>query len=368
MSGAVVTVYFATNRNRLPAGDATFFGPAFNAGGSAGLRFGKASVRVSGVRGGGATGPLRGVAAPVQLADVTVAEEVLEADEVKLGSEEIIKEMQCSGAAGAVEQRTVVFIHGFNTSFVDGLASAAVVHWNLRQHNGDEFADHTRVALFSWPSDGELVRVAGGQPGVRIGAYYSDRIDAAASGAAFARAVDALMALVARQAQEGAPTCGQKLYMVAHSMGNFVLRHGLQWMLESREEVRRVFEHVALVAADEDDDAFERSDKLALLPKLARLMTVYQNPKDLALDISDNVKFQRSRLGHDGPLNPAKLPRGVVVVDVDKVVTGVGLQHSYYSDAPVAKDLAANVLGGTADSTLRKDLGNNRYELVGPDA
>ena len=55
---------------------------------------------------------------------------------------------------------------------------------------------------------------------------------------------------------------------MAHSMGNYVLRHGIQ---EARRHsgLPRLFDQVFLMAADEDDDAFGKEHKLRPLPRLA---------------------------------------------------------------------------------------------------
>jgi esterase/lipase superfamily enzyme len=347
----VVTVFFATNRNLLSAsedGEGTVFGSSFNRGGVAGLRFGKAAVKVSGE-------PAQGVVEAITGADITVADEDLSLGHVKLGSETIFQEMQSRSRGG--DRRTIVFIHGFNTSFTGALSAAARLHWNLRGTKGDAFADKTQIALFSWPSDASLITPAWGQAGVRPGAYYSDRIDAKASGAAFARGIDALIKLVQKQAQAGAEQCNQRLHLVAHSMGTFVLRHGLQELIDAGIRLRLLFESTLLFASDEDDDAFENKLKLGLLPTISGRVSIYHNRNDRALQISDIVKFMPPRLGSEGPLHPATLPRGVITIDVYSVVNDFEFGHGYYNDSlAVAKDFA-NSLDDTVEAGTRVVVG-----------
>ena len=70
------------------------------------------------------------------------------------------------------------------------------------------------MCLFSWPSDGSFV--LSDRNGTNPIAYRNDRLDAAASGAAFARSflkvADFINGLDTR--------CQQKLHLIAHSMGN----------------------------------------------------------------------------------------------------------------------------------------------------
>ena len=72
--------------------------------------------------------------------------------------------------------------------------------------------------------------------------------------------------------------CKQRLHLFAHSMGNYVLRHALQEIIRQTGGCpSKVFENIFLVAADEDDDAFEYQHNLKLLPKLGKLVHVYFN-------------------------------------------------------------------------------------------
>lgn len=65
---------------------------------------------------------------------------------------------------------SLIFIHGFNVSFIGAIESAGKM--------ADEYAALNYIAnvfVFSWPSDGGMT------------SYFNDRHDAEASGYAFAR-------------------------------------------------------------------------------------------------------------------------------------------------------------------------------------
>jgi hypothetical protein len=72
------------------------------------------------------------------------------------------------------QRDTVVFVHGYNVSFADALASAARLKQKFSTANN---GPGISVVLFSWPSDGSMMSYI---------VQGNDRPDAAASGPAFA--------------------------------------------------------------------------------------------------------------------------------------------------------------------------------------
>ena len=58
-------------------------------------------------------------------------------------------------------------------------------------------------------------------------------------------------------------------------MGNYVLRHVFQKMMtDLSSRPPRIFEHVFLMAADEDDDTFEHAHISKLLPNFSKQVHV----------------------------------------------------------------------------------------------
>jgi esterase/lipase superfamily enzyme len=195
-------------------------------------------------------------------------------------------------------------------------------------------------------------------------AYGNDRQDAAASGPAFARGLLKLADFLRGSTPQEA--CNHKLHLVAHSMGNYVLRHTLQeYVKQSSGRPVRLFDQVFLMAADEDDDAFEHEYKLKSLPRLAKRVHVYFNNNDRAMAVSDKTKGNPDRLGDDGPRVPRGIPGKVSLVDVTPVVDGL-VQHSYFLDTPkVVQDMRQVLTGMPSDEiTGRKYVKEtNRYRL-----
>ncbi len=327
---AKLRVFFVTNRNLQPENKTVVFGRRFNPDGVAALRYGWADFDPS-------------LALPTQ---VHVYPEAMgqnpDAGFVTAGSTSFLDDLKSQMRVGCSD--TIVFIHGFNVSFKDALAAAS------RLSAQTVIADKPiNVVLFSWPSDGKKI------PWM---SYYSDRDDARSSGAAVSRAFLKLVDFLAGMSEE--EVCGRALHLLAHSMGAYVLRNGLQALI-AKEPTRllRIFHEIVLAAPDEDDDAFETDDKLRLLPRLGRRVTVYHNESDRALLISDKTKANPDRLGADGPRMLDLLPKKVVTVDCSRVAISADAtaRHTFFINCPpVSADLIASLQGQDTAAVGNRDV------------
>ena len=257
---------------------------------------------------------------------------------------------------------TVLFIHGFNYSFHEALIDAA----RLKRTYETSECPYT-FFVFSWPSDGSLMPYI---------AYANDRADARTSGIALGRGLLKLGTYVQRVSDELGPRvrsdlgrdpetarqrqelCRGRLHLMAHSMGAYALRHAVQGMRkEIGDDLPRLFDEILLFAPDEDADAFEHDHKLALLPRLARRVTVYHNREDIPLAISDLTKGNPDRLGADGPTHPHNLPAKVSVVDCTDVATTGFQEHRYHKEEkPVIHDIQAVLCVQKSDN-----IGNRQF-------
>lgn len=308
----MATIYFATNRNPNDPKAPTDFGKGFSSVNLGDLRFGQADVNKG----------------KLDRNSIKVLP-----DNPSQGSEALFDQLRQTMKAKS--QDSLIFIHGFNVSFEAAVESAALI--------GDRYSklsDNTyqpNIFVFSWPSDGEVT------------SYFNDRHDAEASGYAFARGLLKLAGFLRATTKEQA--CQQRVNLMAHSMGNYVLRHALQQAkkISNGVSLSRIFDNIVLTAPDEDNDAFEFDDKFARLPELAQRVTVYFNNGDLALTTSDYTKGNPDRLGHDGPNKPHQLPAKVVIVDVSGVVNSIP-GHSYHvEEKKVAKDIIAVLKGESSE-------------------
>jgi len=322
------TIYFATNRNPNNAQIPTDFGKGFSDTSLGDLRFGQVKVK-------------RGTLDPNSI-------QVLP-DNPAQGSEALFKQLRESMKAQSLD--SLLFIHGFNVSFKAAVESAAKIGERYAKLSNKTYQPN--IFVFSWPSDGE------------VASYINDRHDAEASGYAFARGLMKLATFLKSSNSEEA--CQQKINLIAHSMGNYVLRHALQQAqkIANSASLSRIFDNIVLTAADEDNDAFEFEHKLAKLPELAQRITVYFNNGDLALATSDITKGNPDRLGHDGPSKPHQIHAKVVIVDASDVVKGIS-EHSYHvGEDKVAKDIIAVFQGESSDKIPSREYVShaNKFRL-----
>ncbi|MCP4327514.1 MAG: alpha/beta hydrolase [Alphaproteobacteria bacterium] len=303
----MVDVFFATNRDFTGTANKPEFGNRFHEKGPYYLRYGKAVVDRPKAQGKDYT-----------VRSVRLAKEKIVKDEEKrvLGSDEIFETVRERMASGKSD--TIVLIHGYASTFEDALARGAEIK-DRYQYDDNE----PNVFVFSWPANGEMVPMI---------SYLSDRQDARASGVAVARSILRLREYLT--ALDRSDYCRHSLHLVAHSMGNFALRHAVQGLRGELGwgDLPRMFDNVFLMAADEDNDTFEHDYKLRQLPNLARAVHIYYSPDDQALTISDVTKNNPDRLGSEGPRLKDNLPRKVTLVDCRSVdTTSLGhAKHQYY--------------------------------------
>jgi esterase/lipase superfamily enzyme len=169
-------------------------------------------------------------------------------------------------AASPPEAReVVVFAHGFNTNFSEGLYRQAQMSHDFRMPG---LSVH-----YSWPS------------AARVAAYAFDR-----ESAIFARdGLEETLGLLAE-------TRAERLIVAAHSMGAMVLMETLRSMAQNRAE--RFFERlqaVVLIAPDLDTDVFRGQAR----PLVARGVPIYVffSSADRALRLSSRLRGQAERLG-----------------------------------------------------------------------
>lgn len=244
----------------------------------------------------------------------------------------------------------LVFIHGFNVSWQDAVASALALQESLNQSDVGRPDQRVLVVLFSWPSDGKALPYV---------SYKSDRTDAFASGGAVGRAFlkvrDFLIKVRTLDLRGRDQACGQEIHLLCHSMGNYVLQAALDRLYEHTpgSTFPRMFEHIFLCAPDVDDDVLEPGKPMGAVHELAQHVTVYSNRGDLSMYVSDYTKGHPERLGHNGPARPAQLHNKIHSVDCSPIVGGL-VEHSYYQDGRVNRDLRLSIASVPFDSALRE--------------
>ncbi len=338
-------VFFATNREPIPhdGEPVTGFDKELNRKSPLWLRYGVAGMEPG----------KKGQA--YRLADLFVAPENIpntdgaESDVVLLGSDAVYEGLRKQLVAQKGKADVVLMLHGYGCDFENAMSNAAQIKDQL-----STTAKPLEVAMFSWPSDGTVVPFI---------SYVSDRDDARSSAKAVARALMRFLAYLAeleRKVRAGLmkpeELCRANIHLIAHSMGNYALRNALQALISEfgSRTLPRVFKTIFLMAADEDNDAFEHATKLARLPELAEEVCVYFARNDGALVISDVSKGNPDRLGATGPRTLTSLPQKVTLIDcTDVSETGATLKertldsrHQYYRKRPEVMEDMRQVIAG----------------------
>lgn len=270
------------------------------------------------------------------------------------GSAAMFQELQDQMLA---KKDVVLFVHGYNVSWTEAVASALALQCMLN-HPDDEEAQDTRVVLFSWPSDGSMMPFA---------AYRSDRADARGSAGAFGRGILKVRDFLARLRREDTARCDQEIHLLCHSMGNYVLEGALDRIAKHSPgpAMPRLFANVFLCAADVDDTALEHGQPLCRLHEITRSVTVYHNKGDIALFVSDVTKGNPDRLGQTGAARPHLLHTKIEQVDCTPIVTGL-VEHSYYANGRVCEDIRQSITNLAADDKRRnrkRTTTPNRWEI-----
>lgn len=269
-------------------------------------------------------------------------------NKMKLGSSSLMDEVQEHMRSGHCD--VLLFLHGFASEFETGLERIAEL---VDKYQGEGVKPMVGFA-FCWPSKGDVF------PPWR---YRDDRAAARLSGMAMARAFCRLLEHLNVVRQQG-QACAQRMHLVAHSMGNYVLTSALQSLVNEYQTGRHIplFEHVFLMAADEDDDALEQEHKLGPLGRIARNIHVYYSKNDTALDVSDLSKGNPERLGSHGPKNMALTSDRVVAVDcrrVDETKFSHGNHQYYRLRKEVIADVVQVLAGKASDEIHGRDAINN---------
>ena len=191
--------------------------------------------------------------------------------------------------ADAPEGDTLVFIHGFNTN----VESVQQAFHSLHKHYvepGNNPIKH--IIIITWPGQTKNVPLH----------YRNDANDAERSGKAFARGMEKLIDFfkLFLNPKTGNEACGRNLHLMAHSMGNRVLKHMVLELLQHRTNLPEIFKTINLVAADVEYDIFEKEAAFLHLLDMADKINIYFHEGDNILDISKYTKNFTNRLGRLG--------------------------------------------------------------------
>ncbi len=212
-------------------------------------------------------------------------------------------------------EQVLVFIHGFNNQPEDAAFQRAE---KLQQLFDQAQPGLVEVVSLVWP----CLPTQGSKE--FINGYYNDQLAADASAPAFGRALARLQAWQLENIENNDP-CLKRINVLAHSMGNRVLRGAVKWWAEELlgGGPALLFRNLFLVAADVENEALQRGHEGQSLPAATRNVVCYFSYDDIALRASKganaSIRNVSRRLGHTGPYDMTKVPANVFAVDCDQV-------------------------------------------------
>ncbi|MBW8358178.1 MAG: alpha/beta hydrolase [Weeksellaceae bacterium] len=250
----------------------------------------------------------------------------------------------------------LVFIHGYSYTFSDELEAMETLK---KQYVDNPDSPVSNLLLLSWP----------GSKSVFPYTYIDDKRNSIDAGMVFYKMMLKYNEFLKQVlADPELSFCGQRIHLMAHSMGNRLLRSALICMKSSN--IMKVIDQVLLLNSDISVDSFEKEDEsMYKLTKLANRITVYINKSDDILSISTLSKNILSpRLGKYGPMNINSLPENVNVIDCTKAENdlGTGLQKfgdhwGYLSSTQVQRDII-ETLKGEHEELIAHRFAHRKYD------
>jgi esterase/lipase superfamily enzyme len=199
------------------------------------------------------------------------------------------------------EREAVVFVHGFNTSYAEGVYRLAQIKHDFRLPG---------IAVnFSWPSAAET----------RYYVYDRDSI---------AMSRDALQTLLNDLADSNV----SRITLVAHSMGTYLTVETLRQMAMLKQtKFQKKLGPVVLLSPDIDVDVFK--SQIGRLDPLPKPFIIFTSSKDKALKVSALLTGQKERLGS---LSSTKEigNDNITIVDVSNFKGGDRLDHFAVATSP----------------------------------
>jgi esterase/lipase superfamily enzyme len=230
-----------------------------------------------------------------------------------------------AAALPRANREITVFVHGFNTTFGEGLYR----HAQMRH----DFDVPGLSVNFSWPSAANVSAYGTDREAVLIG---RDRLEE-------------LLGLLARSDLS-------RIVVVGHSMGAFLVMEAMrQIAIRGDARTLRKTSTVVLIAPDIDIEVFRR--QMAELARFDVSVYVFASSRDRALRVSARLRGQQDRLGSLSDVAAVSdLP--VTLIDLTDVETqNDSLNHFKVATSPSMIALIGGI-NKTGEIVLREQLGS----------
>lgn len=239
----------------------------------------------------------------------------------EIGSKAMLGALKASGY-----RQILLYLHGFNNlpDYVFQTSKTLQAFCDAKK------AMEVLVVPIIWPCDNDLGIVKD---------YWDDQQAADQSSFSFSRMLEKFMAW--RSSEQDNPDddpCLKRINILAHSMGNRVLRQTLLlWRNKFQPQgVPLLFRNTFLAAPDILNETIHKGHSGELIAHASRNVVVYYASDDLALRASkvSNLKNGEAsrRLGHTGPEDMDKTPKNVYAIDCDDINTAYDTPkgHTYF--------------------------------------
>lgn len=239
----------------------------------------------------------------------------------EIGNQNFFKALKDSSA-----KQILLYIHGFNNMEPDVFERTK----DLQQLFDKAEPNFIKVVPLIWPCDDDsAIQV--------VDDHWDDQQAADKSGYAFARLLSKFDDWRRKQAKLKNP-CVKRMNILAHSMGNRVLRNALAtWSkFHTQRTVPQFFRNTFMVAADVVNHTLEDGEDGQWITAASRNVVVYYANDDLAMPASKLANLKNRtvsrRLGMTGPKSMSDVPKNVFEVDCDDFNNSIDSPkgHSYF--------------------------------------
>jgi len=249
----------------------------------------------------------------------------------------------------------VLYIHGFNNYPNEDIFPRA----EQLQKSFEQILTNKKALVIPviWPCNDQV--------GI-LRDYINDQHNADASALSMARVFQSFI----KHTQDG--SCDKRINILAHSMGNRVLRETLIKLKYDvlSNAMPKFFRNIFMVAADVVNETLHKNESGSCIVESCRNCVVYYANDDLALNESKVInlknKIVSKRLGHTGVEDMLKVSKNVYNLDCDNFNNSYDKPkgHSYFlndGDGNIGKvfyHMAKAIESGRVEHD-----GNNEFEL-----
>ncbi len=217
-------------------------------------------------------------------------------------------------AEGINTPKIGIYLHGYNNDYQDSIDELYDMHMALTGVIGYEPV----LVGFSWPSSGAAAD------------YLADREEVRESVPAFVRFLRLVYEFQQNNARNPDPAkrCFSTTFCIAHSMGNYLLRKGMEYLSDSLGSPigMMMFSETVMLAPDIAAKDIEQDGKGQYIADFSRRVHVYYSKHDRALKASSLKRFGAKRLGRHGAEDYGNLPANVVMVNANKYANQEGIK------------------------------------------